>query len=202
MEMTEKRKKQLWIAGGIIAALYFGPSIFRPIQYAIARQRYEAMQQQKPSPIHPMLPQQAIQSAMPDASLAQFSGKYMGDALLKTRQCRAGLELKANPLTPGQFDGYITMECFPSTMATKGAGPFIASDPIKAAALMSSPASAVLTGTVVNGSLKMKATKTVESLADGCPIAGISLVPFGTNQLAMDFSETGCEGGQLIVARQ
>jgi hypothetical protein len=205
--MTDKRRKQLWIAGSVAAALYFAPSYLRPVRALLASKPALAPMPQKPSPVRQAQPQVNIFQSqagadLSPAELASLSGKYVGDAMVKTRQCRAMLELKSASPGANQFDGYISMECFAPTLATKGEGPFAQANPIAAMALLTTPASAILAGSVSNGALEMKSTKTIETLADGCPVTAISVRPFGSGQVAMDWQEGSCPGAQLILHRQ
>ncbi len=106
------------------------------------------------------------------------------------------LELHS-PDLQGQYTGYASLTCWPDTalvgMSPKGQGALIS---------QFSPAGAILRGSSVNGTITLKANKTIETLADGCPISGLSIVGFGVSGIAVDWDEAGCPGGQLVLQRR
>ena len=218
MEMTNQRRKQLWIGGTVAAVLYFAPGIMNYVRHMliVPNRGYVA---EKPHAAIPMVPAQGFtpQPAMTgipaaggaptlantpaDPKFVALLGKYMGGAILKTRECKANFELKPNQDKPEEFSGFVTIVCY-RPFTQKGAMPFLSTDPVTALGTMSTPASAILSGPVVNGSIRMKADKSIETLADGCPITGLSVVPFATNQIEIDWEEGTCPGGQLIMQHE
>ena len=204
--MEPKRKTQLIVAASVIAGLYFSPAIMNMARHTliVRNQGYaEQPTPSKPSPAVPMPANVPAAVANPladtpaDPAYSAMLGKYMGGAILKTRECKGNLELGSNPAKPDQFTGYITIVCY-APFTHKEAMPFLSTDPVTAIGTESTPASAILSGKVVNGVIQLHADKTIQTLADGCPITGISISPFGDNQIAVDWQEGTCQGGQLI----
>jgi hypothetical protein len=64
-----------------------------------------------------------------------------------------------------------------------------------------SPAGAVLSGAMENGSIRFHVDKTVGTNSNGCAATSLTLTPFGTNQLAAEWQEGGCEGGHIILQK-
>jgi hypothetical protein len=64
-----------------------------------------------------------------------------------------------------------------------------------------SPAAAVLSGTMENGSIRFHVDKTVSTNSNGCAATSFNLVPFGSNQLAAEWQEEGCQGGHVILQK-
>jgi hypothetical protein len=207
-ELTmEKRNKQLATAAAVIAGLYFFPTIMNTARHAMITGNPATIE--KPSPAKPIplanvpnaldLPNPVTNTGTPaDPKYSALLGKYMGGAILKTRECKGNLELGANPTKPDEFTGYITLVCY-APFSHKEVSPL--TNPVLAIGTESTPASAILSGKAVNGVIQLHADKTVETLADGCPITGISISPFGDKQIAVDWQEGKCEGGQLIFQR-
>jgi len=198
----EKRNKQLAIAAAVIGGLYFFPSIISTARRAVITHNPAYIE--KPSPVRPIpmaMPTNvpAVNAETPaDPKYSALLGKYMGGAILKTRECKGNLELGASPSKPDEFTGYITLVCY-APFSHKEVSPLV--NPVLAIGTESTPASAILSGKVVNGVIQLHSDKTIQTLADGCPITGISVQPFGDKQLAVDWQEGTCQGGQLIFQR-
>jgi hypothetical protein len=200
MEMNDKRKKQLWIGAAVVAGLYFAPSIISHVSSVVTPSKTAAAMHPKPSPAVPMAVVPAVQAPSPAAQLALLSGKYGGDGLVKTRQCK--MELELNPPDPqGNYTAYTSVTCF-SPSAIIGMTPSQRANGAMGLANQFTPAGAVLSGSVVDGAIKLKTNKSIETLADGCPITGLSIVGFGLGRIAVDWDENGCPGGQLILQRR
>lgn len=197
----EKRHKQLASAAAVIAGLYFLPTILNTARHAMT---HNPAYIEKPSPAKP-IPLANVPTAIPNAlptadtpadpKYSALLGKYMGGAILKTRECKGNLELGANPAKPDEFTGYITIVCYPP-LTYKESSPLV--NPVIAIGNQFTPASAILSGKVLGGAIQLHSDKTIQTLPDGCPITGISVSPFGDNQIAVDWQEGTCQGGQLI----
>ena len=204
--MDPKRKKQLIIAAAVVAGLYYFPAIMNTARRAliVRNPAYASIEKPNPTKPSPAMPASAnvpntatnrLIDTPADPRYSALLGKYMGGAILKTRECKGNLELSANPAKADEFTGYITLVCY-APFAHKEAMPLV--NPVIAIGTESTPASAILSGKVVNGVIQLHADKTVQTLADGCAITGISVQPFGANQLEVDWQEGTCQGGQLI----
>ncbi len=211
--MEPKHKKQLIVTAAVVAGLYFFPAIMNTARHTLIVRNEAYRQMEKPSPAKPVEPISALVNTPgatvispattdtpADPKYAALLGKYMGGAVLKIRECKANLELKPNQDKPAEFSGFVTIVCY-RPFTQKGATPLI-SDPVAALGTMATPASAILSGPAVNGSIRMKADKSIETLPDGCPITGLSVVPFATNQIEIDWEEGTCPGGQLIMQHE
>ena len=64
-----------------------------------------------------------------------------------------------------------------------------------------SPISAVLSGTAKDGTLTFTVEKTIQKSANGCALTGFTLTPFGTDQLAAEWQEGTCDGGQMLLKK-
>jgi hypothetical protein len=62
------------------------------------------------------------------------------------------------------------------------------------------PASAVMTGAAKNGDLVFTVDKSIAQLGDGCQLTGTFTVStFGTGKVLVQWQESACEGGQLLL---
>jgi hypothetical protein len=200
MKLSDKQRKYIWIGVAVLALIHFAPPyltmITRQIQSSVHAEVHS-----KPSPAIPMATAPVVlppvaPSAIANAQSIPLAGKYGGDGMAKTRLCKMELELHP-PDLQGQYTGYTSLACWPAA-AMVGQGPHTAEGVVT----KFRPAGAILTGSAVNGTIKLKANKTIETLADGCPISGLSIVSFGVGRVAVDWDETGCEGGQLVLTQR
>ena len=168
--MEPKHKKQLIVTAAVVAGLYFFPAIMNTARHTLIVRNEAYRQMEKPSPAKPLAPISALVTTPgatvispastdtpADPKYAALLGKYMGGAILKTRECKANFELKLNQDKPAEFSGFVTIVCY-RPFTQKGATPLI-SDPVAALGTMATPASAILSGPAVNGSIRMKADK-------------------------------------------
>jgi hypothetical protein len=182
MNPAPKHRGLMW-AAGVIAVLYFAPSIFQSFRQA-ALQR----------------PQAGIRLAAPPGTPAAAFGSLMGiwqaTAALPSRgTCTLKLELRANREKEGQYSGYSTLACVPFG-ATPPRQPGV--NPAEAM-LSKEPSSAILTGSVVNGSIAFHVDKNIAA-GQECAMTSFTVTPFGTNQIASEWQD-GCQGGQMVLKR-
>jgi hypothetical protein len=64
-----------------------------------------------------------------------------------------------------------------------------------------SPAAVIVSGVMENGAIRLTVDKTVSTNSNGCAATSLTLTPFGTNQLAAEWQEGGCEGGHIILQK-
>jgi hypothetical protein len=63
------------------------------------------------------------------------------------------------------------------------------------------PESAILSGTVDNGSIRFTVDKTIGTSSHGCAASSFTLTPFGNSQLAAEWQEATCQGGHAILQK-
>jgi len=123
-------------------------------------------------------------------SLANISGTWKGQGALSGRGvCTLKLELREGQ-APGAYSGYSTLSCVAPVVRGR-ARP----------ASRSNPAAAVLTGVPENGSIRFHVDKTIEAEANGCAATSFTATPFGTNQIAVQWQEGSCQGGQVLLTK-
>src|SRR5664280_2046677 len=60
------------------------------------------------------------------------------------------------------------------------------------------PMSAILSGAPEDGSILFRVDKT---LGDNCPMTGLTLTPFGIKQIAVQWEDTFCGGGYMVLSK-
>lgn len=215
MTLTDKQRRYAWIAA-VVLMLYFAPAVLR---WVTSMHRTAAIP--KPSAARPInanpsspragssgsagLPLSAVDGPDADPVAAAFFrghlGTYMGAGLIPNRGvCRLALELKLDPEKPGYYTGYSTMSCGPS-------GPFVKRQPGMsqgAAEVLNemTPTSAILSGHVVQRSIPFEVQQAIGKSPDGCGITSYKATPFGTNAIAVEWTEGSCYSGQMILPRK
>lgn len=61
--------------------------------------------------------------------------------------------------------------------------------------------SAVLTGVSEKGSVLFTLDKAIGKTPDGCSIEGMTVTPFGVDQLSAEWKDTSCKGGQILLRK-
>ncbi len=61
---------------------------------------------------------------------------------------------------------------------------------------------AVLTGAPENGSIHFHVDKSFGAEISGCAPTTFAVTPFGTNKIAAQWQEAGCQGGEILLWRQ
>jgi hypothetical protein len=127
---------------------------------------------------------------------ATISGIWQGRTAIAGRGlCTLRIELHENE--PAHFSGF-------SSLACANFAPLMAKDdrnPASATLNRMSPAAAVLSGAMENGSIRLRVDKTVSANSNGCAATSFTLTPFGSNQLAAEWQEEGCQGGHIIMQK-
>jgi hypothetical protein len=141
-------------------------------------------------------PAVAVAPARALAPPATISGIWQGRTAITGRGiCTLRIELHENE--PAHFSGFSSLACanFAPLMAKGDRNP--------AAATLNkmSPAAAVLSGAMENGSIRFHVDKTVSANSNGCAATSFTVTPFGSNQLAAEWQEEGCEGGHIIMQK-
>ena len=192
---TSKQKRWLWIGGILLAAWYFGLPIINSYRRAIAaRQEAAAKAAKQASP----LPAPGAASAGASASLDALVGIWQGGAPLPAGMCGLKLELRKKPGDADHFAGYPVLGCMPIPGNPTGRALGTEAEQMLAAA---SPMSAVLTGTVQNGSIQFTVDKVIGKTLGGCEMTAFTVTPFGSDQLVAEWQEGSCPGAHLLLKR-
>jgi hypothetical protein len=204
MQITDKQRKYLWVAGGILAVVYLGPSLINHIRMAFADTQASASSA-KPSPVH-IAPQTITVTAKSplagvDPQLQKLVGNWTGGAVLPDRGlCNLSVQIKPNSDTAGLFTGYSTMRCGPFIALTGHA--VSAENRARAVANSLAPTSTIMTGTPAAGAIEFHVDKAIGVPVDGCPISSMTITPFAGNEVATEWKAGTCHGGNLILNRK
>jgi hypothetical protein len=203
--MNPKQKKFLWIAGIVLAVFYFAPTFInsyrraayiRQIQAAQAA-RAQAIAAQKSSPLPGSAATPGTEAPAPTApaSFDNLLGVWQGVAPLPARgMCNLKLEVRKVPAT-GQYSGFPVLLCMPITAPVIRPGnpnPFLA---------QMNPEAAVLTGTAKDGAMDFQVARIISKGASDCELTGFTVTPFGSDQVAAQWKESNCSGGQILLKR-
>ena len=203
--MNPKQKKFLVVAGIVLAIVYFAPSYinyqrrlaFVRAQIAARQAKPSAGQSASPLPASGIPTAAAEAAANPyaaanvPAQLDAMLGVWQGMAALPNRgMCTLKLEMRRS-LEPGQVSGFPLLVCMPVTRS---------GNPNQLFAQMT-PAAAVLTGTAQDGGLDFHVDRIISKGASNCELTSLTVTPFGSDQLAAEWKETACDGGQILLSR-
>jgi len=201
--MNPKQKKFLVIGGLVVLAAWFLPSYItyqRQLAYVraqiAARQAKLAAQTPLPAPIPPAAATVTKPPATPGPpKLDSLLGIWQGAAPLANRgMCTMKLELRAGN-APEQFAGFPVLLCMQAP-----AGAMRPANPNVFLAQMT-PQAAIATGTPKDGSIFFHVDRIVEKGASDCEMASLTATPFGNDQLAAEWKENNCAGGQILLNR-
>jgi hypothetical protein len=133
------------------------------------------------------------------ASRLNLPGHWVGRAFLPGRGiCALQFELRETNDAPGRYAGYSSLACqrVPALMAPQGR----ASPPSSMMSQMN-PTSAILSGTMENGSIHFRVDQTIDPDTRACAATSFLVSPFGMNRIAVQWQERNCPGGQMILQR-
>lgn len=123
-------------------------------------------------------------------TLSNLSGTWRGQGVLSGRGvCTLKLELREGQ-APSSYSGYSTLSCV-NASARGRANP----------ASRMNPAASILTGVPQSGSIRFHVDKTIGADANGCTATSFTATPFGTNQIAVQWQEGSCQGGQILLGK-
>jgi hypothetical protein len=224
-------RKFAWGAGIVLTAWYFGPSIvhsFIPAPHAPVLQQKMA----KPSPGIPAAPSIPVSTAaVPlavgisasapapvapsppaaaagDPAMARFLGNFAGAIALKRGNCSLSLAVRDSHDKDHPFAGFSSLSCAPTMFEMLDKGAAHARTPAGMVDYMTkqmNPTTAILEGSLVNGSLQFKAKENfaVTEVSNGCAMSSLTLTPFA-EQMQVDWKESQeglCQGGQVVLTR-
>jgi hypothetical protein len=205
--MNPKQKKFLVVAGIVLAIVYFAPSYIN-YQRRLAFVRAQmAAHQAKPSPAQGASPLPVPAGAQTPSTTAPTSttiadappqidaliGVWQGIAALPNRgMCTLKLELRKNL---EQISGFPVLVCMPMTQPAMRPG-----NP-NAFLTQMTPEAAVLSGAFTNGAIDFRVERIIGKGPNGCELTAFTVTPFGTDQIAADWKESNCAGGQILLNR-
>jgi hypothetical protein len=141
-------------------------------------------------------PGKAIAPIRP-APPARLAGIWRGRAALEGRGI-CNLRFELGEKGPDAYSGY-------SSFACTNAAPLMSAgnrrNPRSALLNRMDPDSAILTGSLQNGAIRLHADKTIGTDINGCAVTSFTLTPFGANQLAAEWQAGECQGGHMMLAR-
>jgi hypothetical protein len=203
--MNPKQKKFIWIAGIVLAVFYFAPAFINSYRRAAyiqqiqaaqaARAQAIAAQKASPLPASAPSPEEVAAAIHTLTSFDNLVGVWQGVAPLPGRgMCNLKLELRKVPAT-AQYSGFPVLLCMPITPPVIRPGnpnPFLA---------QMNPEAAVLTGTAKDGAMDFQVARIISKGASDCELTGFTVTPFGSDQVAAQWKESNCSGGQILLKR-
>jgi hypothetical protein len=197
--MNPKQKKFLIVGVLVVLAAWFLPSYItyqRQLAYVraqIAARQAKLAQQPLPAPPPPVATKPPATPSAPQ--LDSLLGVWQGAAPLGNRgMCTMKLELRAGN-APEQFAGFPVLLCMQAA-----AGAMRPANPNVFLAQMT-PQAAIATGTAKDGGIFFYVDRIVEKGASDCEMASLTATPFGNDQLAAEWKENNCAGGQILLNR-
>jgi len=123
----------------------------------------------------------------------RLAGHWIGRSTLPDRGfCTMEFELHVTP--DNGFSGNSSMACQPLFGVTKSADAM--NNLIHVNRL-----SAIMAGEADAESIKLHGVQTIDETHIGCVMGGFRVTPFGDNQLAIQWDDSPCKGGQMIMQR-
>jgi hypothetical protein len=189
--MTRRNRNILLICGAILLGYYFMRSYSNYVA-AMEAARARAMQRAAmPKPV-PVTAESRV-----DPPLPNLSGIWDGRGPIKGRGvCFLKLELKQND--PAHYSAYSTFYCMSTEPITNPKDLNVMTNMLS----NMHPDSAILNGTVEKGAMHFHADKTIGTDSNGCAITDLTVTPFGASQVAAEWQEGTCPGGNLMMQRQ
>jgi hypothetical protein len=185
MNLTQQQRKVMWIGIAVVVAYYI---VRQASNYAMQAAYYQ---------------QQAIRAAQQRAKAAppgapdNMSGIWQGKTAITGRGL-CTLRIEIHRTEPSHFVGYSTLTCenLAPLMTPQERGN-------TAAAVLNrvNPASTILFGEMENGAIRFRIDKIIGAGGSGCAATSFTITPFGTNQLAAEWQEEGCQGGHALLQK-
>jgi len=203
MAITKKQRNLLIASAGVLVACFLAPSTIGLLHRA-AHRRQQALHAALETAMQNA--QAQAKSALPAPSarthpsrfttVSNFSGIWQGQSALSGRGlCTLRLELREPPGAVGRYAGYSTLSCLsvPALMS-RALSVFGKGNRMN-------PTAMILSGTAQDGSIRFHVVQTIGADALGCITTSFTVTPFGTNQIAVQWQEWSCEGGEMLLAR-
>jgi hypothetical protein len=203
--LTDKQKKIIWIVAAILIAVHFAPGFIaqlRQLRFPWQDQPAPAVLQKPSAGRVTPAPQPPPPPPSPEAVAAtKYGGIWTGHALIAETQdtCQIKIEIVPSDTHPGKLTGYESKSCFPTPVLKGGK---IARDSIADLIRMTSPVSAVLTGTAApDGGLTFTVDKTMGTQPGACELTSFTITPFGQGQVQAQWQEGTCSSGQMQLTK-
>jgi len=209
MKLTDKQKKIIWIAAMALAAIYFAPRMTFAVRQAIVAHAQHAALTPPTAATKTAAPaaaasQPPMAAAAPDVPpddprFLRLVGNWLGGGLLPDRGfCRLALELRRSKDKPGYYTGYSTLTCGPLLPSHRKSAQQNSADNF---INQMSPVSTILTGSVVDGSIRFHVDHAIGAAPDGCQVTGFTVTPFGDDQIAAIWQSGTCPERNMILQR-
>jgi len=195
--MTTKQRNFVLAALGVAGVFYIAPVFFGPrplIRFGspIRPQQPAPKKDSAPRPVPPGA--NATQAS--DPSFDRVTGVWEGGGPAPPNMCTLKLEIRPKEGDPAKLAGFPVLTCFPITM------PRVRDAKAQQNLLARfSPMSSVLTGTAEKGSVQFTVDKVIGKTSDGCSIQGMTVTPFGVDQLSAEWRDSACQGGQVLLKK-
>lgn len=215
MNPQNKNRKWWWLLGAAIVLWYFAPSAVHSFREASAyQQRIQALSAQaqgargaangNPSvpsipsgPSYSSAPAPRYATGIPAGPASPLAGIWNGNQTQRTGDlCSLALELRDKP--DGMIAGYANMTCRPIVRRVGGPTPNTNEIILKAM----TPMAAILSGRMQDGAIAFHVDKAIGTPVDGCPFSALTVTPFGTQQIAVEWQRGNCDSGQMTMTRQ
>jgi hypothetical protein len=195
--MTIKQRNFVFALLGIAGVYYIAPVFFGPrplIRFG------PPIRPQQPAPKKDSAPPPAPPNASPvsasDPSFDRVTGVWEGIGAVPPNSCTLKLEIRAKEGDTSKLAGFPVLNCFPIVPPL-----FRGRDAQQQLMARFAPMSSVLTGTAEKGSVLFTLDKAIGKTPDGCSIQGMTVTPFGVDQLSAEWQDTTCKGGQILLRK-
>jgi hypothetical protein len=201
--LTEKQKKYLWIAAGVLVVIHFAPGILLRARSAFAHPAPTVIQ--KPSPVY-LAPQAPPAPPAPEiAALAKYGGVWAGETVtLDMSRCSLKLEIRLSDELPKKLKGYVSKSCVP-LQDIMHRGP-ITNGVVKNMIDESAPATVIMTGTPAENGITFTTEQAVDVDVSGCSLSALSITEFGQGQVAASWQESKpdipCPPGKMMLKKR
>jgi hypothetical protein len=212
MNSQSKNRKWWWLVGAGLVLWYFAPGAVQSFREASTyQQRMQALNAQAqaargtassstaiPSaPSVPNAPAPRYGTGNTSAPASPLAGIWNGNQTQHTGElCSLTLELRDKP--GGMMAGYANMTCRP--IVRRAGVPMPNANDIILKAL--TPMAAILSARVQDGPIAFHVDKAIGTPVDGCPFSALTVTPFGSQQIAVEWQRGNCDSGQMTMTRQ
>lgn len=199
--LTDKQKKYLWIAAGVLIVAHF--MLPRIVGFFHATTVHSASAKPSPyvyAPVAPALPPPPPPS--PEAvAFTKFGGVWVGDNIDKDLEhCGIHLEVKLTDDLQKQLKGYLQHRCV-DMQSLQGQAPS-RSGIAKMIQQQTAPDSLVMTGKPENGGITFTIDQMVVASDNQCgPINTFNIVDFGSGQVIARWQEGTCAPQSMPLRR-
>ncbi len=200
MNLNDKQRKWLWIAGAALALFHFGPGMIGSLRHAMQGTQAAV---RKPSPSAPMVLRTLPPPPPPDpeAPFVALKGAWGGEQVhpdLTT--CKWRLDMDVTAKRPASYMATSTLSCGQNLQIRQGMP--VAADQLQRTRMMLQPAIGNYSGSVENGVLKLHLDQNVQASLDDCSPSTITITPL-VNGMSGAYEETGdkCQGGAMAFRR-